>query len=280
MGQVTAHRQLLAQVRDAGNQRMQDREEWLLQLAESHESSAIRRSALVALRKLQSTKVWPILINILATEVDNENLRETAIKCLGEIGDRATEKILLGLSESESLSRFGKQAAKNALALLRSKDLQRDCTEPENHTKPAQRHAVLKSIARVRMIVADFSQDLDALEKLLEIDVGCSLNKIRCVTERVLHSLCKHNGVSWGHEEPTLERMIGPLVATKHIPRNVALHVRTIQTNASPGSHYQESPLSDSHVTIALMAFVDFLTWFGTVAEPSAAADGGRDPGS
>src|SRR5947209_19348752 len=43
----------------------------------------------------------------------------------------------------------------------------------------------------------------------------------------------------------------GPLSATGSITKNIVLHVRTIQTNASPGSHPQDPPLSDSHATIA-----------------------------
>ncbi len=59
-----------------------------------------------------------------------------------------------------------------------------------------------------------------------------------------------------------LERMIGPLVAARHVPKDVAIHVRTIQANTSPGSHFQESALSDSHADIALTALKEFLLWY------------------
>lgn len=108
---------------------------------------------------------------------------------------------------------------------------------------------------------ADLAEDLNALEALLGVDVPSSLNKIRFITEKVLQGLCRSKGISWGQAEPTLERMIGPLVAADCIPKNVALYVRTVQMNTSPGSHYQESPLSESHVVIAQNALVEFLEW-------------------
>ena len=85
---------------------------------------------------------------------------------------------------------------------------------------------------------------------------------MRYVTEKVLHRLCSSHGVTWGKGEPTLERMIGPLLAQGVIPKNIGIHVRTIQTNASPGSHYQESSLSSAHVQVAQIALLDFLEWF------------------
>lgn len=58
--------------------------------------------------------------------------------------------------------------------------------------------------------------------------------------------------------------MIGPLVAGGYIPKNVAIHVRTIQANSSAGSHYQEFELTKSHVTIAQSALIEFLNWYYT----------------
>jgi hypothetical protein len=119
----------------------------------------------------------------------------------------------------------------------------------------------------------DFAEDLGALGRLLTmnpLDPGSSLNKMRCITERVLHSLCARRGISWGQGEPTLERMIGPLVAAGALPKNVSLHVRTIQTNASPGSHYQESRLSPGHIRIAESALMELLEWI----KESGANDG------
>ena len=92
----------------------------------------------------------------------------------------------------------------------------------------------------------DLASDLRVLRGLLKEDTQSALNKMRFVVERALHDLSKTNDVSWGKQEPTVENMIGPLVAAKVIPRNVAIHVRTVQTNASPGSHFQEAPLDDA----------------------------------
>jgi hypothetical protein len=107
-----------------------------------------------------------------------------------------------------------------------------------------------------------FAEDLQVLTRLCGIDAASALNKVRFITEKVLLDLCSSSGVAWGQAEPTLERMIGPLVSAGRIPKNIAIHVRTIQTNASPGSHYQESALSEPHVLIARYALITFLEWF------------------
>ena len=112
--------------------------------------------------------------------------------------------------------------------------------------------------------MADFSKDLALLRALIDHDHAGALNKLRYVTEKVLHRLCREANVSWGKGEPTLENMIGPLIAQRVIPKNVAIHVRTVQTNASPGSHFQESPLDATHVHVAQLAFLDFLEWYYT----------------
>ena len=104
--------------------------------------------------------------------------------------------------------------------------------------------------------------DLRLLREFLHRDSPSTLNKVRYVTESVLHELCVTHGISWGTSEPTLENMIGPLVANKVLPRHIALHVRSIQTNASPGSHYQEEALTPAHVDIAVRALIEFLEWF------------------
>jgi tetratricopeptide (TPR) repeat protein len=120
--------------------------------------------------------------------------------------------------------------------------------------------------------VEELSADLRVLRTLVEQDAASALNKIRYVTEKVLHRLCGEHGVSWGNGEPTVENMIGPLIAKKVIPKNVAIHVRTVQTNASPGSHFQETPLSATHVQVAQIALLDFLEWFYKVEGAAAAA--------
>ncbi len=117
----------------------------------------------------------------------------------------------------------------------------------------------------------DLASDLRVLRGLLKEDTQSALNKMRFVVERALHDLSKTNDVSWGKQEPTVENMIGPLVAAKVIPRNVAIHVRTVQTNASPGSHFQEAPLDDAHVEVAKLALVQFLEWYRST-KPEAAA--------
>lgn len=130
--------------------------------------------------------------------------------------------------------------------------------------------------------VEELSADLRVLRTLVEQDAASALNKIRYVTEKVLHKLCSEHGVSWGNGEPTVENMIGPLIAKKVIPKNVAIHVRTVQTNASPGSHFQETPLTATHVQVAQIALLDFLEWFYKVeasTTPAKSTSKSKRPG-
>jgi len=61
------------------------------------------------------------LLSILAGEHDNKNLRETAIKTLGEVGSEETLPILRRLALSGDSARFGQLAAKRAVARLESR---------------------------------------------------------------------------------------------------------------------------------------------------------------
>ena len=131
-------------------------------------------------------------------------------------------------------------------------------------------------LREIEQKVEALSSDLRVLRSLVAQDHGSALNKIRYVTEKVLHGLCVRHEVSWGKAEPTLENMIGPLIARGVIPKNVGVHVRTVQTNASPGSHYQDAPLSDAHVQLALLALLEFLEWQHRPSEPVSVAPGTR----
>jgi hypothetical protein len=109
--------------------------------------------------------------------------------------------------------------------------------------------------------VREIEAEVNSLCRVLEADSVSALNKVRTVAEGILFRLCKAHNIAWGDAEPTLERLIGPLVASGHLPKNVAIHVRTIQMNTSPGSHYQEQALSEVHVRIALSALVELIKW-------------------
>jgi hypothetical protein len=123
-------------------------------------------------------------------------------------------------------------------------------------------------LRELQMILVDFSEDLLALETLLGVDVPSSLNKIRYITEKVLNLVCTAKDVSWGSGEPTLERMLGPLASAGSIPKNITIHIRTIQANTSPGSHYQESMLTASHADIAASALAELLHWYHRAMQP------------
>src|SRR5262249_43523691 len=95
------------------------RQEWLAEVAKMHSSSFVRRSAMVALRDIDSSLVRPISLLTLAHEKKNQNLRETAIKCLGKVGTPEDVQLLEEIAANEEIARFGKGAAVNALDKLR-----------------------------------------------------------------------------------------------------------------------------------------------------------------
>jgi hypothetical protein len=126
--------------------------------------------------------------------------------------------------------------------------------------------AVAKRIEELQPRLPSLAEDLGELAKLIGFSITGALNKARIITEKVLHGLCQQKGMSWGQAEPTLERMIGPLVSASHIPKNVAIHVRTIQGYTSRGSHYLESALTGCHLDIAVRALIEFLDWSAKTA--------------
>jgi hypothetical protein len=121
---------------------------------------------------------------------------------------------------------------------------------------------------KISGVLPELSGDLAVLEQLLALDVPSSLNKMRYVTEKVLQQLCARHHVSWGDAEPTIERMIGPLVSARCVPKNIAIYVRIVQLTTSPGSHFQEAGLSDAHVRIGLLGLSGFLGWVADRAQP------------
>jgi CHASE2 domain-containing sensor protein len=129
----------------------------------------------------------------------------------------------------------------------------------------------------IQQLLPDLADDLQALQHLPSDDVPSALNKIRFITERIVHGVCLEEKVTWGDAEPTLERMLGPVTAKGLLPKNVAIHVRTIQANTSPGSHYQPVPLSESHLAIAKRALIEVLGWYASVSKSRLAKDGARN---
>jgi hypothetical protein len=94
----------------------------LLRVAKSHPNSAARRNALVQLRDMRSDKLRPILLEIIHKETKNQNLRETAIKALGDVGLEADLELLRQIADGETreFALFAKSAAQKAYARLAS----------------------------------------------------------------------------------------------------------------------------------------------------------------
>ncbi|MCP4612183.1 MAG: TIR domain-containing protein [Planctomycetes bacterium] len=95
-----------------------NRQEWLAEVARMHPSQFVRRSSMVALRRISSSLVRPISLLIIAHENKNQNLRETAIKCLGEVGTEDDLALLKDLKQNEKIARFGRLAASKAYVRL------------------------------------------------------------------------------------------------------------------------------------------------------------------
>jgi tetratricopeptide (TPR) repeat protein len=125
---------------------------------------------------------------------------------------------------------------------------------------------VEERLASLEQRLGLLTDDLRRLRRLAtDIDVASALNKARSVTEKVALALCERHKVTWGSAEPTLERIVGPLVAAEAIPKDIAAHVRTIQLYGNMGSH--ANTVSEAHLTLALVALVEFLEWFHSLNE-------------
>jgi hypothetical protein len=155
---------------------------------------------------------------------------------------------------------YGSGPGADVAAALAVMEGQEEGREPPPVSLPPSRTALEDLGGRL----PGYADELRALDHLLRMDKPSALNKIRYVTEKALYELCSAKKVNWGQGEASLERMIGPLVCAGFIPKHIAIHVRTIQTNASPGSHYQAVALGDAHVEIARSALVELLAWLAT----------------
>ncbi len=153
--------------------------------------------------------------------------------------------------------------------------LRRLCGENED-LKDQLRRASQQKVRQIAASCEMVAGDLHVLQSLFAVDVPSALNKIRFITEKILHALCKESGTNCGDGQPTVERMVGPLASDGTLPRNVAIHVRTIQTNTSPGSHFQPATLSEAHALIAEQALFELLEWFFST-HPHA-ANGVKEP--
>jgi serine/threonine protein kinase len=187
----------------------------------------------------------------------------------GEAVPQAVERVYERATAIDPNERYGSteamaQALRSALELTRRPES--PGSPPGPFEAPDYPHGALlqETCRRLRDLggkLVDLADDLRVLEQLIVMDVPSSLNRMRYITEKVLFQLCQKHGVAWGQAEPTLERMLGPLVAAGHVPKNVAIHVRTVQGYTAVGSHYQASSLSVAHAVIALAALTEILRW-------------------
>lgn len=119
-----------------------------------------------------------------------------------------------------------------------------------------------EQLERVAAALPKLAAELAKLGQLIPIDPSAALNKMRFIAEGVLVGMCRANGLAWKGGRPTIDRMVPPLEDAGVVPNQIGAHLRTVQVNASPGSHYQDEALSYQHVDIALPALVAFLRWY------------------
>lgn len=95
---------------------------WLLEVVSTNADSSPRRSALVALRDLEAPELRPICLQYIVNERSgNQNLWETAVKCLGVVGRPEDLALLEDLASREHHARFGRRAARKAARVLRKR---------------------------------------------------------------------------------------------------------------------------------------------------------------
>lgn len=109
--------------------------------------------------------------------------------------------------------------------------------------------------------IQDLTWDIETLEKLINVDVQSSLNKVRFIAEKVLSHICQEKHVDCGKGPHSIETMLGPLIREGSISLCIP-YIRTIQLYTNPGSHYQSYSIPRSHLRIAQDALVEFLKWY------------------
>lgn len=99
---------------------MTEEESKLVHTVRFDPSSSARRSALVRLSNMRSLETRPLILEILETVVSNQNLRETAIKALGEVGIEEDVILLCQIADGDKPepARFGRAAARKTLLKL------------------------------------------------------------------------------------------------------------------------------------------------------------------
>ncbi|MDQ2868836.1 MAG: HNH endonuclease [Verrucomicrobiota bacterium] len=130
---------------------MIDTEEQLVHVAKHDPSSSERRSALVRLRDMRSAALRPLIIEILQTELTNQNLRETAIKALGDVGTEEDIPLLRSIADGGTVepARFGRSAAQKAALALCSR-----FGQPANDI-PTRKRASITSSTRYKVFQRD-----------------------------------------------------------------------------------------------------------------------------
>jgi len=93
-----------------------DYEADLLRTARTAANSADRRSAFVKLRDMRSEAARSVFIDTILHERSNQNLRETAIKALGEVGLPEDLELLRRIADGETdePAKFARDAAAKA----------------------------------------------------------------------------------------------------------------------------------------------------------------------
>lgn len=97
-----------------------------------------------------------------------------------------------------------------------------------------------KRLRRLEQIKSPFAEGISWLRQNRRGDVNSAMNKIRYLTEMLMHHLCQADGVKAkiDRQDRTLGDLI-PIARTRGLLNEVHLRlVHIIQTHANRGSHY------------------------------------------
>jgi hypothetical protein len=108
---------LRARILRAGAELDMSSEEWLIGVVREHADRDVRRDAIVSLRRLATSRVRDLFVDLVASEA-NEHTRELIVRSFALVGTVEDTPMLERMAREET-SRFCREAATTALQYLR-----------------------------------------------------------------------------------------------------------------------------------------------------------------
>lgn len=115
--------------------------------------------------------------------------------------------------------------------------------------------AHLTRIQRIKKNLPSWTEDLTRLQRLVEVDEGASLHKLRTLSERLVHEVAARH-----HQDPSTRA--DRLGETGHLPPDIVAHLQTVEERAALGDHFRKDAPGPRQLEEALDAFVVALEWY------------------